>query len=224
MWSTLPSRKSIASNKSRSKKMSAPFLLPGGLFSKRQPNPTLFSTPSRSQPPRTLGDRLAGKGESHEKSSPSRKITMFKPSGNLDLPRTPLNKSSSPTQYFEGESSHDQMGSSKDFRPLQEDISHIERIGDLPGTTAISRLLLEAPYSDPLAPPLKQLVWTSDMLRRRAPYVRFRYLRTVEDELEHPPSACVQDENGIHACLFATSPLSQQISDAISPWRVDLSL
>ena len=204
--------------------MSAPFLLPGGLFNKRQPNPLLYSTPSRLQPPRTLGDRLAGKGDSDEKSSPSRKITMFKPSRNLDQTPTPLNNSYHPTQYFGGGPSRDQRGTSGEFRQLQEDISHIKRIGDLPGTTAISRLLLEAPHSDPLAPPSKQLMWTADMLRQRAPQVRFRYSQTVNDELEHPPSAGVDDEAGIHACLFAMSPLSQRISDAISHRRIDLSL
>jgi len=181
----------------------------------------LFSTPSRSQPPRSLGDRLAGKGEIDEKSSPSRRMTMFKPSRIQKLPQNPVNKPPSLSQCFERESSYSQRHSSGDFRSVEDNTSRFERIGDLPGTTAISQLLLEAPYSDPLAPPSRLLVWTTDMLRQRAPQVRRRYSRAIKDELEHPPGACVDLKTGIHACLFATSPLHCQISDALQ--RIDLS-
>jgi hypothetical protein len=169
VWSTLPNRKSIPLNMSGSKKSSAPFFLPGGLFAKRQPKSIVSSTPPRPQSQQTLGERLAGQDNSSEKSSPLRKITMFKPSRNPKIPRPLDNKPLSSSRHSVKTPAYGQEEIPTDIRPARHVTPLTEETSDLPGTTGISHVLLEAPYFDPLAPPPNQPIWTTDMLRHRAP-------------------------------------------------------
>jgi len=77
-WSTLPSRQSAQSRPKLPIRCAAKFTLPGGLFGKnRQPNPTLFSSPSQANPG-TPKRSLTGRLDAIRTPS-TRKITMFHP-------------------------------------------------------------------------------------------------------------------------------------------------
>jgi hypothetical protein len=223
-WSTLPSQKSLyqtrsLSQSSRSNRRAAPFLLPGGLFGRKQPNPLIFSpstaTVSRNKPS-IPSSPLIDEEKVEASSTLPIKITLFQPSRNSKIPqieqkssekykpevqRVNISKVIRPDGGDSSEDTHIQHSSgyfdvhspSTDHprypSPEALDLGWHEPNTGFPTTTSISHILLEAPYADPLAPP-KRFTITIAELQEHVLGVRHQYAMSTKDELEHMPTIC----------------------------------